>query len=265
MNDKNNKHLQSLVISSKTIFLIYVALSFAIAYENVVVLDPQWGTIYSVAILFALPYLVLDYILSLLKYTGAIKSDKIRGILIFDLLIDHAPKFPTKDGFVPDWKGYALQIVIGILLFMYFWGQTASTGEIFAGTPSFTAPAQLSPTDKATKSGIVAIPEDTLSTTLTSIIAVIIFFIFNKVLKPKENAILLVFVALLIGSYASSLYMADLHLAAYPLNENARGSIQKFFFVGNIISSVTGAQYAQDIVHYSWNKNIVQSGMSISG
>jgi len=256
---KSYSQIQATIITMKTLFIFYITFSFLLAYENVVVVDRVWGNIYSIAILFALPYLVLDYVIALLRYYGVIKDKKLGGIMIFDLLIDQAPRFPTKDGFVPNWKGYILQVVIGLALFAWFWNATVQTGAQWAGVPSLT-PAQLTPLDSATKSALVAPPENLLSTTLTSIFAIIFAFIFAKFGKKGMSAII---VALLIGAYISSLYMADLHVASYGLDQTALDSIQKFFFVGNTVSAILNAQYAFDIFHGFWNRAVISQGMCL--
>jgi len=261
MSENNNsyKKSQGFLISCKTIFLLYIAFAFSLAYENLIFLDARWGSIYSTAVVFVLPYLVLDYVIAILRFTGTINDKKFGGILIFDLLIDQAPRFPTKKGFVPNWKGFILQAVIGILLFSYFWGVTQSTSAVFAGVPSLT-PAQLTPLDSATKAGLVAIPEDALSTTLTSLFAIVITFGFAKFGKKGMGAII---VALLIGAYLSAMYMSDLHTGVYSLDESALDSITKFFFTINAVSAITGANYAADYLHFQWNAHVISSGMCL--
>lgn len=259
MNDY--KKTQALVISMKTIYLIYIFLFFLLAYESLVFADSKWGSIYGTATLFISIYLGIDYIIAILRYANVITDKKFGGILIFDLIIDQTPRFWGKGGWKPSWKGYALQIFIGLLLFSYFFNVTKTTGEIFSGVPSFTNPAQLTPENAAAKSALVAIPENALSTTLASLVAMLAILVAGLLGAKRSRMILIA--ALIIGCYVSSLYMADLHLGVYPLDSEAHDSIQKFFLVGNFVSAATSSQLAFDIMHSAWNFNIVNAGLCV--
>lgn len=245
------------IITLKTIYMVYLAFAFWYTFENVIVYDQRFGIIYSLAIVFCLPFFVLDYVLTL---TNAKKS--YVNAMILDI-IDNVPRFPDKKlNFKPSYKGFILAIVIGLVLFGYFWSQTQATGAQFSGVPSLTnVPNAISLTDKGIRSGSVAPMEDSLSLVWTSIIFLLLMFGFKK-LKLKGTAIMLI--CLLIASYLSSFYfIVPLHEQVYGLNQPAKESVGKFFFVGNTISMVTGSQYAFDVFHFLWNRQIALSGTCI--
>jgi len=252
-----DKRESNKVITLKTIFILYLSMAWYLAYTQVVVYDQRYGQIYSFATLFALSFFFYDYFLSL---TNAKKS--YTTAMVVDIL-DQVVKFPDKNlKFKPSYKGFVIAIVVGFLLFSYFWSQTQATGAQFSGVPSLTnIPSSISLQDKGIKAGLVAIPEDSMSIVFTSLIMMIFLHIFRKV---KFTGLIPVVIAILISSWISAfVFIVPLHDAVYGLNEPAKQSVGKFFFVGNVVSMGMGNQYSFDLFHFLWNKQIVESGTCI--
>ena len=91
--------------------------------------------------------------------------------------------------------------------------------------------------------------------------SIILILLVHGLKKAKILMSVTLVIAILVASLISSFYfIVPLHEQVYSLNEPAKQSVGKFFFVGNTVSMLTHSQYAFDVFHFLWNKQVTEAG-----
>ncbi len=227
---------------------IYLLVISYLWYSNLVLFSTRQSEIYTITTTLALIFFFVDWFLAI------VKKEKI-------LRVDFPDQIPKDLGGKKFWsKGLGFDLILGVILALYFTNTTAQYGTQWAGLPSIV-PNQLSQLPNEILSALVAVPENALSALLSFTSMSIIMFIYS--IKYKKESKYIKYIAIGISCYISAYLMMSLHMNVYQLNELALGSVLKFFFIINLITAWRGTNYSGDILHGLWNYNVVRMGMHL--